>query len=138
MMIFREETVMASQTAENFMSALQEAERTGDVNALVKMFTDDAEITNIALKQPFKGRDGAYEFWNDYLKVFDRIASEFTHVTEGGETAVLEWRAEGALRHGHPIHYCGVSIIEMSDGRVRRFRSYYDSAQFIHPVSHAA
>lgn len=75
---------------------------------------------------------------HDYLKVFDRAASRFTQVTEGNGTAVLEWETDGVLRQGHPIHYCGVSIIETADGRVKKFRSYYDSAQFVHPVSHVA
>jgi ketosteroid isomerase-like protein len=129
---------MASQIAEDFMHAVQEAERTGDVGRLVEMFADDAEVTNIALKEPFRGREGARRFWDDYLKIFDRIGSNFTRVTEGGGTAVMEWEAEGALRQGRPIRYCGVSIIETDGGRVKKFRSYYDSAQFIQPLSHVA
>jgi ketosteroid isomerase-like protein len=129
---------MASQLAEDFMHAVQEAERTGDVNRLVEMFADDAELMNIALREPCRGREGARRFWDDYLKVFDRVASNFTRVTEGDGTAVMEWEAEGALRQGRPIRYCGVSIIEAEGGRVKKFRSYYDSAQFMQPLSHGA
>lgn len=122
---------MASETAEQFMRALQETERTGDVEPLVAMFTDDAEVSNLAKTEPLRGLDGTRQFWQDYLKAFEHIESRFTHTTMSDEGAALEWVSEGALPTGKPIKYRGVSILDIAGGKVRRFMTYYDSAAFL-------
>lgn len=122
---------MASEIAERFMHTLQQIEETGDVEPLVAMFTEDAELSNLAMTEPLQGRDGAHRFWQKYLSVFERVHSKFTHVVEGDDTAVLEWISDGALSTGEPVKYQGVSIIETDNGQVRRFRTYYDSAVFV-------
>lgn len=122
---------MASEIAERFMHTLQQIEDTGDVEPLIGMFTEDVELTSLALTEPLKGRDGARSFWNKYLSVFERIHSEFTHVIEGDNTVVLEWISQGTLSTDEPLSYRGVSVLETDNGLVRRFRTYYDSAVFL-------
>ena len=51
---------------------------------------------------------------------------------DGG--AALEWESEGALPTGAPIRYRGVSLLEFAGDRVKRFRTYYDSAAFVAPA----
>lgn len=121
------------------MQTLQQIEETGDVEPLVEMFAQNAELMNLAMVEPLQGRDGARSFWEKYLSVFERIRSEFTHVTEGDDnsTAVLEWVSEGTLSTGGSISYRGVSMIETENGQVHRFRTYYDSAAFLpHGAKH--
>lgn len=122
---------MTSAMAESFMKTLQQVENTGDVEPLVAMFTEDAELMNLAMTEPLKGHEGARRFWQKYLSVFERIHSKFTHVVEGDRTAVLEWISEGALSNGESVNYRGVSLIEIDNERVRHFRTYYDSAVFL-------
>jgi len=122
---------MTSETVEIFMQRLQEVEQTGEVQPLVELFTEDAELLNLARSQPLQGQDGAHLFWQDYLSVFKHIRSSFTNVVEGNSTAVLEWTSEGALSTGEPLRYRGISVIEINDGKVHRFRTYYDSAVFL-------
>lgn len=121
---------MASETAELFMQTLQQIEETGDVEPLVAMFTEDAELSNLAMTEPLQGRDGTRRFWQKYLSVFERIHSKFTNVVEGDSTIVLEWLSSG-VSAGEPINYQGISVLEMDNGQVRRFRTYYDSAVFL-------
>jgi steroid delta-isomerase-like uncharacterized protein len=122
---------MATETAEQFMRALKDAERSGDAEPLVAMFADDAEVSNLVKTEPLRGLDGTRQFWQDYLKAFERIESEFTHTTASDEGAALEWVSEGTLPTGKPIRYRGVSILDIADGKVRRFMTYYDSAAFL-------
>lgn len=122
---------MTSEIASRFMQTLQQIEDTGDVEPLVAMFTEDAELSNLATTEPLHGRDGARRFWQKYLSVFDRVHSKFTNVVEGDDTAVLEWTSEGALSTGESINYPGISLLEIDNGLVRRFRTYYDSAAFL-------
>lgn len=122
---------MASEMAECFMQTLQQIEESKDVEPLVSLFAEDAELSNLAMTEPLRGVDGARRFWQKYLSVFDRIHSHFNHVTEGNNTAVLEWVSDGVLSDGEPIKYSGVSIVEVNQGKVQRFRTYYDSAAFL-------
>jgi len=122
---------MTSKIAESFMKTLQQVENTGDVEPLVAMFAEDAELINLAMTEPLKGSDGARRFWQKYLSVFERIHSRFTNVVEGDRAAVLEWISEGALSSGESLNYRGVSVIEIDNDRVCRFRTYYDSAVFL-------
>jgi ketosteroid isomerase-like protein len=122
---------MASAIAQTFMETLQQTESSGDVEPLVALFTENAELSNLAMDDPVQGRDKIRHFWKNYLSVFDRIQSRFTHVTEGNSTIVLEWVSEGALASGEPMKYQGISVLEMADQQVQRFRTYYDSAVFL-------
>lgn len=122
---------MTSETVEIFMQRLQEVEQTSEVEPLVELFTEDAELLNLARSQPLQGQDGAHLFWQDYLSVFKHIRSNFTNVVEGNSTAILEWTSEGALSTGEPLRYRGISVIEINNGKVQRFRTYYDSAAFL-------
>jgi len=121
---------MASALAESFMQALQETERTGDVEPIVQLFSDDAELERLAQTLVERGKRGAEHFWHEYLRVFRRVHSEFGPVTEQDGRTVLEWTSEGELNNGDPVRYAGVSVIESSDGQIRRFRTYYDASVF--------
>ena len=122
---------MASETAERFMQALQEAEQTNDLEPLVALFHDQAELRRIANDDTLRGRDGARQFWKEYLSAFSRIRSRFTNVVEEGGTAVLEWVSEAEPGTDRPFTYEGVSILELEYDQVRRFRTYYDTARFL-------
>lgn len=115
--------------AERFMRALQAFEADGRPEPLVELFADDAELSNLTHAE--RGRDGARKFWEDYRSAFGSVRSEFTAVTVGDGGAALEWASDGTLPTGAPIRYRGVSVLEVDGDRVRRFRTYYDSAAFV-------
>ena len=122
---------MASEIAERFMQTLQQIEETKNVEPLVLLFAEDAELNNLAMLEPLRGQDGAHQFWQKYLSAFKQIHSHFTHITEGNDTVVLEWISDGTRPDGEPIKYPGVSIVEIKEDKVQRFRTYYDSAAFL-------
>ena len=122
--------------ADTFAKALQQTEESRDPEPLLRLFSDDAELHNLAIAQ--QGLDGARRFWETYLAQFDRIRSEFTHLIETDSQAALVWTSTGALRDGQPITYRGVSILELDGDKVRRFETVYDSAAFVRPESMAA
>src|SRR3954462_5675531 len=115
------------------MEALQEAERTGEAGPLVALFADEVELSKLAAPAPDRGREGAGRFWRAYLGDFEHIRSTFTRVIEGAGAAALEWVSEGAVPGGRAIRYAGVSLVQIEGDRVRRFRTYYDSAAFVSP-----
>ena len=121
-------------TTEQFMQALQQAESTGNVDALVALHAQDATLRNLT-ERTWEGQDGARDFWQTYLGNFARIRSQFTRSQEQDGLGVMEWTAEGELKGGQPIAYRGVSLIDVDGSHVKAFRTYYDSAAFVQPVA---
>ena len=122
---------MAADLAETFMKSLQEAERTKDVEPLVRLFSDDAEVETPMLHRAHRGPDGARAFWKEYLGAFGSVRSEFTDTRKAGDFASLEWKSDGTLPDGRPVSYRGVSLLDTDGQKVRRFRTYYDTAVFL-------
>ena len=120
---------MASDMAQKFMDTLQEIENSKDVTPLVQMFAEDAELRRLS-QETMTGKDGAREFWEEYLEMFETIHSDFNHVIEGDTGILLEWKSSGKLANGKALEYRGVSIFEADGDKVTNFRTYYDSAVF--------
>jgi hypothetical protein len=119
--------------AQRFIDALRQAEDAHDPGPVVGVFTDAAELTNLARDEPRRGADGARQFWADYLHAFRRVKSDFFSVKEADGFAVLEWTSEAELPAGKRVTYRGVSILEADGDRVSRFRTYYDTAALVTP-----
>lgn len=129
---------------DTFAGRLLEFERTRDVEPLVELFAEDAELSKLDSAAVHRGRDGARQFWTEYRDLFEDLRSEFTGDVRGDGKAVLEWVAEGSLKRTtgdtgpRPVRYPGVSILEIGDGGIRRFRTVYDSGPFLAPRAGAA
>ncbi len=122
---------MPSDTVQRFIDGLRQSEQGNDPGPVAALFGDDAELANLTHTR--KGKDGARQFWAEYLRAFKAVRSDFFAVNEADRFAVLEWTSTGELPAGGPIAYKGVSVLELADGRVTRFRTYYDSAAFVAP-----
>jgi ketosteroid isomerase-like protein len=122
---------MATETTNRFMKALDEAERTRRLEPLVEMFADDAELTSAVRHTTQRGRQGAESFWREYLGAFQHVHSEFKDVIESKNQAALTWRAEAVLSSGKPIVYEGVTLLELQDNHVARFKTFYDPTPFM-------
>lgn len=125
------------QVAERFIAALHRVEEGdgSDVDGLVEMFADDAELTNSIIERDGarprrSGRDEIQRFWQDYRHTFRELRSEFTDVTVSDRSAGLFWRTTGADAGGRPLEYEGVSLLTLNDdGKIRQFKGYFDGAQ---------
>lgn len=118
----------ASPEAASFIAALRALEETGDVESMVALYAEDSETSGPTDNEPHRGRDGARRFWRMYRDSFEEITSSFTNVVAGaGGTLMLEWTSEGRALTGGRVGYAGVSVVEMRDGRIQRFRTYFDT-----------
>src|ERR687893_1709533 len=124
---------MSKEIADDFIEALRRLEEDRDVEALVEIHTEDCEVGNVSVPETFKGRDGLREFWTEYRKTFGEMRSTFRNVFATGEGAALEWTTEGTS-NGEDLSYDGVSILEVKDGKVRRFMAYFDTRDLTHQV----
>ena len=117
---------MSKEVADGFVEALRKLEEDRDVEALVEIHTEDCEVGNVSVPQTFRGHDGLREFWTEYRKTFGEMKSTFRNVFATEEGAALEWTTEGTS-NGEDVSYEGVSLLEIEDGKVRRFMAYFDT-----------
>jgi len=117
---------MSKEVADKFVEALWKLEQERDVEALVEIHTEDCDVGNVAVPRTFAGHDGLREFWTSYRDTFGDMKSEFRNVfaDEAGHAA-LEWNTSGQA-NGNEVSYEGVSLLEIHNGKVSRFRAYFD------------
>lgn len=119
---------MSKEIAEKFIEALGRLESERDLESIVSLFAEDCEVGNVVTPEPFRGRDGAREFWGaKYRETFGEVRSTFRNVFAAESFAALEWATEGTANDGTPIRYEGVSVLEIEGESVKRFRAYFDA-----------
>lgn len=114
-----------------FTSALDLLHKDGDVDQLVGLFSDDADLYKAGIPHGQHGRDGARTFWEQYRNVFDEVDATFRHTVTDDGVAYLEWTSQGTMANGTPFTYDGVSVLEGNDDEISAFRTYYDTAAFL-------
>ena len=117
---------MSKEVADRFVEALRKLEKDRDVEALVEIHTEDCDVGNVAVPKTFSGHDGLREFWTSYRDTFGEMKSEFRNVfADDSGHAALEWNTSGEA-NGNKVSYDGVSLLEIEEGKVTRFRAYFD------------
>lgn len=128
----RETIDHASHEVKMFMSTLHQVEQTGNVELMTGLFSEEASLWRQAFSEPHQGLAGARRFWKEYIDQFEAIHSRFFQVTEAQGLFLLEWESNGQLKGGRPIHYTGVSIIQLdAERKIHSFKTYFDSANFL-------
>ena len=117
--------------AERFTDALHRIDSDRDVQPMLDLTGDDAELAKLDEHHQTRGKDGAKTFWEEYRNVFGDLETTFTHSVVGEDSAALEWTSAGTLRSGKPFRYRGVTVIEGDEERLTGVRTYYDSAAFL-------
>lgn len=126
---------MSQEVTEKFRDALWRLEEDRDVEGLVEIHGEDCDVGNVAVPKTFQGHDGLREFWNNYRETFGEMKSEFRNIfgDEKGH-GILEWTTT-AEANGKEISYDGVSLLEIEDGKVKRFRAYFDPRKLTHQIT---
>jgi ketosteroid isomerase-like protein len=116
--------------AQTFIDALGRLEADGDPEPLVALFAQDSVCDNVTPTTRFEGPEGARTFWSQDRALFHEVRSEFRTVVATDEHIVLEWTREGTARDGGgPVRFDGVSLLELDDGAITRFKAYFDPRQ---------
>jgi ketosteroid isomerase-like protein len=117
---------MAMDRARRFVEALTKLEESGDFEPLLSLFGEDAQVSNVASRRTFQGRDGARDFWREYKGMLRQVKSTFRNMIESGDRVALEWESRGTAHNGAAVDYEGVSIIEWDGDHISRFYAYFD------------
>lgn len=119
---------MAHEISEKFVAALNELESNGDVEKIVALFADDAEINNVVTIENSHDLN-AKEFWTKYRENFGDVKSEFNNKIHGENSSALEWTTKGTNADGGEIEYEGVSILEVENDKITRFFAYFNPSK---------
>ena len=115
--------LVSKEVAARFVEALRKLEEDKDVEALVEIHAEDCDVGNVAVPRIFYG---LREFWQGYRNTFGEMRSEFRNIfADDAGHAALEWNTSGQA-NGNDVSYDGVSLLEIEDGKVSRFRAYFD------------
>lgn len=116
-----------NDSTQAFIDALATLEASGDVDAIAALFTADADVANPLVEHTGEGKQGAQAFWQAYRAAFETIRSEFRHVVEDDNVAMLEWVSTGKAA-GKDVRYGGVSVLERGEDGITAFRTYFNPA----------
>lgn len=87
--------------AQQFIDALHRLEDGNELDIIVGLFGEGAEVTNPHMKDQHAGQGGAQRFWQQYRSTFGTIHSHFFNVIEVDSAAVFEWESKGTLKPGN-------------------------------------
>lgn len=118
---------ISDDRARRFVAALRRFEQDGDPSGLTGLFTGDATAQRMDARGE---RTDVEAFWREYRGQFDELSTTFVDAVEGPDQVALEWTSAGTLRGGHPIHYRGVTVLDLKGDAVAALRTYYDTAAF--------
>jgi ketosteroid isomerase-like protein len=116
---------MATLSA-RFSRALRALETDRDLQPIVQLFADDAEVFNPLMSHPHRGLDAVRKFWRIYLERFSEVKSEFLRFVDSREISAVEWIVNGRLLDGRQVEYSGTTLLETQDEQITRMYAYFD------------
>lgn len=123
----QENNHIADPTARSFVAALRSFEQDGDLSGLVEHFADGATLTRLDARG---ARTDPRAFWREYRDQFEQVSTTFRNAVESRDQVALEWDSKAVLRHGTPVTYSGVTVLDLDAGSIVGLRTYYDTAAF--------
>lgn len=130
--------IVAPGTADDIREKVEEyvaAYEARDVDRLLAMFADDAELT--VAPGTFRGKEAIRRLfeWDAQLSPTATVRDAGIGVLVSGRTAVCE-RVISERYHGIPFQEEAASIVEFDDaGKIRRMRSYYDKLDIMDQIA---
>jgi uncharacterized protein (TIGR02246 family) len=113
--------------AEQVARSYWEAEAARDIARVMEHYNDDATFSAPGCE--LQGKDQIVQFYVDSVARFPGLAVEVGHITGGGDTAAIEWRATFTKPSGGTAHLRGINVIETANGKFQHVRVYYDPAE---------
>jgi limonene-1,2-epoxide hydrolase len=117
----------SDEGAEQVVLALCEAFAEHDAQSLRPFFTDDVLYHNIPM-EPAVGLEATISAIDGFFAMFDKLVIETTHIASRGNVVLTE-RIDtftlGDLVAPLPV----MGTFELRDGRICRWRDYFDLAQ---------
>src|SRR5829696_6167800 len=106
---------------------------TGDLDAIVGAFTDDAVYHNMPL-DPVVGPEAIRTFIEGFIGGVDKVTFEVRNIAADGDVVLTE-RVDVFEAPGRRIELPVMGTFELRDGRIAAWRDYFDLQQFMGGLS---
>jgi steroid delta-isomerase-like uncharacterized protein len=111
-----------------------------DVEAMAGMLAEDIVWADPALPEPARGIAAVQEFMRSSFETFPDLRfgePDEPHLSVAGDLVAWAWTMRGTMRGpadppgfaptGRTMHVEGVDLWQMRDGRIARYRAFYDT-----------
>lgn len=118
---------------EHFLDGYRIAWEERDSDALVKLFTTDAEYRDDPYQRGHQGSDGIREYWTTTTSTQADISVRWGNVTiTAGNLATLEWWAN-LTNEGKPVTLAGSMFLRFAEnGLCQELREYWHLTEGAH------
>jgi limonene-1,2-epoxide hydrolase len=106
---------------------------TGDLDAIVGAFTDDAVYHNMPL-DPVVGPEAIRTFIEGFIGGVDKVTFEVRNIAADGDVVLTE-RVDVFEAPGRRIELPVMGTFELRDGRIAAWRDYFDLQTFMSGLS---
>jgi len=126
--------------AREFVGRYLEAWNRHDADALAGLITEDVVWEDPALREPARGAPAVQEFMRVSVRAFPDLSfadGEPPVLAVDGDVVVWAWQMRGTnggvieppgfAPTGRPMHIGGIDRWTMRDGRIARYRAFYDT-----------
>jgi limonene-1,2-epoxide hydrolase len=101
----------------------------GDLDAYLSLWATDMTFQSPMHAEPLRGRAAFGDLVRQSFAFARPLAFDFTHIAVIGDVVLAEWRIAIERREGgRRIEWWGMSVAEVRDGLIRRWREYWNPA----------
>ncbi len=110
-------------------AARRDAWLRGDLDAYLALWAEDMTFQSPVHAEPLRGRAAFADLVRQSLAVARPVALDFTHIAVVRDVVLAEWRIAIERRDGgRRVEWWGMSVAEVQDGLIRRWREYWNPA----------
>ena len=102
-----------------------------DLDAIMRLFTDDAVYKNVPLEPVHKGKEEIRKAIEGFLAMGEEIDFIIHHTTENPVTGVvMNERTDRFKIRGEWMAAPVMGVFELRDGKIAAWRDYFDASEF--------
>jgi limonene-1,2-epoxide hydrolase len=100
-----------------------------DVEAYLAMWAEDMTFQSPLHQPPLRGREAFARLVRQSMAIMKPEAFDVRHLAVRGRTLLAEWRIAAVHRDsGQHVEWEGMSVADIEDGRIKRWREYWNPA----------
>ena len=104
----------------------------GDLDAYLALWADDMTFQSPVHVEPLRGRAAFAELVRQSSAFSRPLAFDFIHLAVDGPIVLAEWRIAIERRDsGRRVEWWGMSVAEIRDGLIQRWREYWNPADVL-------
>lgn len=109
-----------------------EALRTGNEQAWVNTFAEDAVSHDPVGAKPIRGHQSLQEFFQSIVNAFKKVSLTEDQIFIAGDGAAVKWTGRGISKQGRKVHFEGIDVFEINEeGRIQTLYAYWNPAEMM-------